>query len=215
MSSSSRNEVWQGFINRAAVNRWQNSAAILLQMILITLTLVARSAARPVLHVEIDPMSPAIAFLSWDTEGGKQARINLLRSGSVIRVCIAGEWLQSEKIQFEKLQSENQSKRSRYRLSLADDITLTWTAEVNDADLSITLAGEGAGLDRVEAIELVFPFDPRVTATTVLPSKPTGSLVPCLRANKGANFKTAWSTITRTGLTGPIGKERPQATRVI
>ena len=151
--------------------RWRNGAAILPEMALIVLTMVAQSAARPVLRVETDPQSPAIAFLSWDTEGGKQARMNLLRSGSVIRVCIAGEWLQSEKLPSEELPAENQSKRSRYRLSPADDITLTWTVEVDDADLSITLAGEGAGLDRVEAVELVFPLDPRATATTVLPSK--------------------------------------------
>ena len=146
--------------------RWRNSAAIAPGMALIVLTLAAQSAAKPVLRVETDPQSPAISFLSWDTEGGKQARMNLLRSGSVIRVCIAGEWLQSE-----KLPSVGRSKGGRYRLSPADDITLTWTVEVDDADLSITLAGEGAGLDRVEAVELVFPFDPRVTATTVLPSK--------------------------------------------
>ena len=88
--------------------RCRNGAAILPGMALILLTLVAQSAAKPVLRVETDPQSPAIAFLSWDTEGGEQARMNLLRSGSVIRVRIAGEWLETE-----KLQSVSQSKGSR------------------------------------------------------------------------------------------------------
>ena len=146
--------------------RWRNNAAVLLGMTLIVLTLAAQCAAEPVLRVETDPQSPAISFLSWDTEGGEQARMNLLRSESVIRVRIAGEWLQSE-----KLQSVSQSEGGSYHLSPADDIILTLTVEADDADLSINLAGEGAGLDRVEAVELVFPFNPRVTATTVLPSK--------------------------------------------
>jgi hypothetical protein len=162
--------------------RWRNNAAILPGMALIMLTLASQSVAGPVLRVETDPQSPAIAFLSWDTEGGEQARMNLLRSGSVIRVCIAGEWLEAEKLQSEKLPSVSPSKGSRYRLSPADDITLTWTVAMHDADLSITLAGEGTGLDRVEAVELVFPLDPRMTATTVLPSKWADDGTLCLPA---------------------------------
>jgi hypothetical protein len=84
--------------------RCPNGAAILPGMALILLTLAAQSAAGPVLRVETDPQSPAIAFLSWDTEGGEQARMNLLRSGSVIRVCIAGEWLEAEKLPSVSLQ---------------------------------------------------------------------------------------------------------------
>lgn len=79
--------------------RWRNSVAILPGMALIGLTMVAQSAAKPILRVETDPQSPSISFLSWDTESGKQTRMNLLRSESVLRLLIAGEWLQSEKLQ--------------------------------------------------------------------------------------------------------------------
>ncbi len=64
--------------------RWRNNAAILPGMALILLTLAAQSTAGPVLRVETDPQSPAITFLSWDTEGGKQARMNLLRFYSTV-----------------------------------------------------------------------------------------------------------------------------------
>jgi hypothetical protein len=36
--------------------------------------------------------------------------------------------------------------------------------------LTLALSAQGTAIDRVEGLELVFPFDPRVTPTTVLPS---------------------------------------------
>ncbi len=146
-----------------------NGAVILACLTLVVTALAAWPAwGKPELRVETDPQSPSITFLSWDTEGGKQARMNLLRSGSAVRVRIAGAWFEADQLQSE---SASDGSLRRYRLSPTADVTLIWTVKVDGADLSLTLAGEGGGLDGVDAVELIFPFNPRITPTTVLPNQ--------------------------------------------
>lgn len=123
---------------------------------------------RAILRVETDPQAPAVTVLSWDTEGGEQAAMNLLRAATGIRVRVAGAWTEATA---GPLESETDTGLRRYRFSPVDAILLTWTVAVHDADLSLILAGEGDGLNRVEAVELTFPFNPRVTPTTVLPAR--------------------------------------------
>jgi hypothetical protein len=45
-------------------------------------------------RVETDPARARISVLSWDTEGGDRARMNLLRSGTNIglRLKVGGQW---------------------------------------------------------------------------------------------------------------------------
>ncbi len=149
--------------------RRQNCAVLVGCMSLLAAALSARPAlGQAVLRVETDPQSPAITVLSWDTEGGKQAEMNLLRAATGMRVRVTGAWTEAKAL---PSVSEGDGVLRRYRFSPADDIHLTWTVEVHDADLSLTLAGEGAGLDRVESVELTFPFNPRVTPTTILPAQ--------------------------------------------
>src|SRR5439155_7833587 len=44
-----------------------------------------------------------------------------------------------------------------------------WLIRPNPGGLTMAVTGKGDHLDQVTAVEIVFPFDPRVTPTTVLP----------------------------------------------
>ncbi|MCD4728156.1 MAG: hypothetical protein K8R46_10870, partial [Pirellulales bacterium] len=86
---------------------------------LLAVALTAQFASgEPVLRVKTDPQSPAITFLSWDTEGGERTRMNLLRSGSMIRVRVAGAWSRAEKL---PAAAESEDGPRRYRFSPTAD----------------------------------------------------------------------------------------------
>lgn len=103
----------------------------------------AAPAGEPILRVGTDPDSRRITFLSWDTEGGDRAERNLLRAGSAVslRARIGGEWRD------------------------ADPNMIEWTIAPQADRLALKLAGKG------QDIEIVVPFDPRVTPATVIPSE--------------------------------------------
>lgn len=123
-----------------------------------------------VLRLEADPARARLPVLSWDTEGGDRAGMNLLRTETAIglRVKINGQWRGGET--FETQVEKVGAAETRYRLLLAPDAELEWRVRPGAGQLTMTFLARGAGLSRVESIELGFPFDPRVAATTLLPS---------------------------------------------
>jgi len=122
-----------------------------------------------IIHLELDNGRAAVPFLSWDTEGGNRAQRNLLRAKSplVLRARVGNQWLSSGSL---PAQGQNAAGgRTSYRLALTSDAEVTWTIDQALNQLTMTVAGGGNGLRSVEAVEMLFPFDPQVTPTTMIP----------------------------------------------
>lgn len=128
--------------------------------------------AAPVLKATTDQTSPGVPFLSWDTEGGKKAATSLLRKGSAVRLqCRQGlgepaVWTDAAVV---GRRLENKGRVSFLTLQ-AGASRVDWRIHAGD---SIELAFYG--LDPAPlapgSLRLLFPFDPKVTATTVLPAE--------------------------------------------
>ena len=114
-------------------------------------------------RLEADAAAAELPAIGWDPEGGGRSRLNLLLSPVHLRVKSAGKW-QAPSAHVERANGQ----AVRYRLALAPDTALTWTVRARAGGFSMDVGGEGSGLARLEELQLVFPFDPRVAATTVL-----------------------------------------------
>ncbi len=121
------------------------------------------------MRIEPDPNHAIVPFLSWDSEGGGRENTNLLRAGMglSLRVRIDGRWREGADLPTQC--AKEGLDKTYYRVSLAADAELLWSVERKRDSLLQTISGRGTAWSEVEALELVFPFDPRVTPTTVLP----------------------------------------------
>jgi hypothetical protein len=101
-----------------------------------------------------------IAFLSWDTEGGEKVRTNLLRAGNAVRVqrLADGAWQDFGTVDL----------RAVVRKDPPGSLELT--ASPREAAPAGSPVADSAALP-ADLLRLVFPFDPKVTSTTVIPSK--------------------------------------------
>ena len=135
-------------------------------LLLLPLAVLAAPAA---LRLEPDPDRAIVRFLGGDSEGGSRANTNLLRAGTglSLRARMGGQWRDSA--DFPAQCEQKHKNTTRYRFSLGPEAELVWSLEQKDGSLSQTISGRGKQWPRVAALELVFPFDPKVTPTTVLP----------------------------------------------
>jgi hypothetical protein len=140
----------------------------------VLLLLPLAALAGPVtLRIASDPDCARVQFLGWDTEGGQRANTNLLRTGigMGLRIRSGGQWREAEDL---PTQRERTGKNTtRYRLAVSADAHLVWSLETKGASLVTRISGQG--MEAVEAVELMFPFDPKVTPTTALPKAWTES----------------------------------------
>jgi len=121
------------------------------------------SSPAPVLRLEADPQRSLIPVLSWDTEGGDRVRTNLLRKpGLELRVWLENQWFDGSEFPATVQPSAN---GTRYLLQLDWRNTLEWTVSSSRDSFEMTLSAR-----RPAKVEIVFPFDLRVTPTTVLPA---------------------------------------------
>ncbi len=58
-----------------------------------------------------------------------------------------------------------------YRLAIAAETDLRWSISATGDGLSMTLSLVGPASEQLEGLEMLFPFDPHITPTTVLPSQ--------------------------------------------
>jgi len=125
--------------------------------------------SNPVFRIELDAQHAQIPVLSWDTEGGERAQTNLLRLNSpvVLRVCVAGIWRTSGEI--ETRHKELHNGGASYMLTAATGAELHWTIRPSPNRLMMTVSGRGHSIRDIEAVEMLFPFDPQVTPTTIIP----------------------------------------------
>jgi len=118
-----------------------------------------------VLRFEADSVRPRITYLSWDTEGGARVRTNLLRPESAVelRFEVDRRWIEGEALR----SRPTPGKPVRYELPVGKG-SLHFDVRSSGADLEFVFHAVGA---RIEAGEIMFPFDPRVAATTILPAE--------------------------------------------
>jgi hypothetical protein len=123
---------------------------------------VQPSPGQPTVRVDADCDSATLPWLSWDTEGGDRAKNNLLRvgvslkgrrHGLLLNLTGKGERRTAEEVQF--------------RLA-APGVQIDWIVRSSHGGLTMRFSGSGGDLDH---LELVFPFDPRMAATTLLPAR--------------------------------------------
>jgi len=110
-------------------------------------------SADPIIEIHTDATAPGVAFLSWDTEGGEKAAMSLLRAGSAVRVqaLIEGGWMDTNTVEL--------------RASVRKDPPGSLELIIRPRE-----AG-GAESTATGPLRLLFPFDPKVTSTTVLPAE--------------------------------------------
>ena len=124
---------------------------------------LAGAATKVVFRVEADAKSASIPVLSWDTEGGTRAKVNLLYAPASVTA-----YLPTATGTISKKASINEEGVFECILSEAKGTSVQWQTRVVDGRLQMTFSGKGAGLSEWSGLELVLPFDPLATATTVL-----------------------------------------------
>jgi hypothetical protein len=123
---------------------------------------VLPSPGQPTVRVDADCDSATLPWLSWDTEGGDRAKNNLLRDG----VSLKGRRRES----LVNLSGKGEKRGTNevlFRLT-ALGTQVRWTVRSARGSLTMRISGSGGDLDQ---LELVFPLDPRMTATTLLPAR--------------------------------------------
>jgi hypothetical protein len=128
-------------------------------------------AGTPLLRAEMHAGRPEVHVLSWDTEGGRRAETNLLRSGKPLglRVKVDGQWKQGS--EFPASPQPAPAKSTSYRLAITPKASLLWSASPASDSLTMTFSLQGPGSSQVESVDVLFPFDPGVTPVSVLPSQ--------------------------------------------
>lgn len=115
-----------------------------------------------VIRIEADCRSATLPLLSWDTEGGDRAKCNLLRSAISLRVGdVKGAITLSGKGE------QPTADTVRFRFS-APRMQIEWTVRAVRGELIMQFVG---GSSDVKQLEVAFPFNPLMTATTVLPAR--------------------------------------------
>jgi hypothetical protein len=128
------------------------------------------SSSAPILRIEADPKRSMVPVLSWDTEGGERFHTNLLRKGTGVglRVRSEGQWRNGAEL---PTAVQPSGERTRYILQVTPRSALQWDIFASSDNFRMTLSVEGSGILPAKSVEMVFPFDPMVTPTTVLPSR--------------------------------------------
>lgn len=125
----------------------------------VTLLKGENAPGQPVVRVSADLAHGGLSFLSWDTEAGDRAKLNLLLTPVTITARIGdrsviltgpGEMQGTDKVVF-RLKEQ--------------DFEIIWSVQVKDGGMRMTIGGSGKDLASVERLELAFPFDPSATAT--------------------------------------------------
>ena len=156
-------------LDALTIGRLVTHSAIL--VVTLTVGAAGQEAATPRLRLELDEKRPQASWLSWDTEKGTRADTNLLRadSGLGLRVRINDRWQAGSDFHTQVDPSAPSGKQ--YTLSVGSSATFSWQLLPDSDRLTMTFTAAGPVRESLDAVEIVFPFNPRVTATTVLPSQ--------------------------------------------
>jgi hypothetical protein len=128
------------------------------------------SSPTPILRLEADPKRGSVPVLSWDTEGGGRSQSNLFRksTGLGLRLRTDGHWREGAEL---PTVTQLLGNGARYLFQVTSQSKLQWDISASGGSFEMTVSAEGSGSLPPKSVEMVFPFDPMVAATTVLPSR--------------------------------------------
>ena len=150
------------------------SLAVLV-LLLVNRSLAADSAQRkdifrglsgpPLVRFEADCGAGTLSLLSWDTEGGDRAKRNLLRSAVSLNLRAGGK-----SVRLTGKGEQRGTEEATFHLAAADS-RLDWIVRATRGVLSLQVRNAGGPASPSDRLELVFPFEPRTAATTLLPAR--------------------------------------------
>ena len=150
--------------------------AFVLPILLFGLSMTPRTQAseQPAMNVQMSAERPVISILGWDTEGGHRAKVNLLHKDRAcsLRFQRSHEWIGAADCPA-KIATVGEGG-TVYRIRVAPDAEIVWRIFPEPRQICMTISVEGSHADEIDGIELRFPFDPRVTPTTILPYEWSG-----------------------------------------
>ena len=100
--------------------------------------------------------------MSWDTEGGDRAKLNLLRAPVTLAVRVGDKEMSLTGTGTLRGKSE-----AVFQLA-GPEVQITWTVQVKDGGIRMTFSGSGQGLTNSQGLVLTIPLDPTATATVPL-----------------------------------------------
>lgn len=124
----------------------------------------------PILKLESDPHRASIPFLSWDTEGVNRVQRNLLRTGPGITLRLKSGDSWREAVDLPARQHKLSGNGTQYHLSVSPQEELIWNIKPGHGGLTLSFTRRLQGKSGAESLELLFPFNPRVTPITAIPS---------------------------------------------
>ena len=124
---------------------------------------------KPVFSLVFDNAKKSISFLSWDTEGGDRAGTNLLRKGTDIALSFntSGKFRPAE--EFDQKAAGDISSGQKVT-TLIGKASFDWNILRKDSGFCFQFNCKGIKNSGVKELRILFPFDPAVTPTTVLPA---------------------------------------------
>jgi hypothetical protein len=136
----------------------------------------------PVGEVKFTPAAsgPGFAFLSWDTEGTAQTKLNLLRATtqSVFQVERDGKWEDGAAW----VQSTD-AANGQVSIGPKGEGALIWSVRATPGGMTWSLRNPGPQAAGIAKIRVLLPFDAAMAATSVLPSRwapPDGFELPAV-----------------------------------
>jgi hypothetical protein len=123
-----------------------------------------------IINAAVDDRWPRINNFSWDTEGGARAACNLLRAAEGITLRIFVNGVPHASSAFPTVTTQPDKNSTCYSIAVTPAATILWEIKQAKNRLVMTFSLRGDP-SPVSGLELLFAFDPRMAATTVLPAK--------------------------------------------
>ncbi|MDX9974081.1 MAG: hypothetical protein RBU21_13940 [FCB group bacterium] len=115
------------------------------------------------LNIEADTISARLKKLGWDTEGTGRAGINLLKSPIELRLSKNGQAV-TPNVHI----GARDNGTIEYRYSLGEGNELAWRVAVQPDTLRMRVSCDKAISEQVDKLELLFPFEPVTTVTSII-----------------------------------------------
>jgi hypothetical protein len=146
-----------------------------LLMLTVAFVLAARAdspqAEEAVIRAGFDPGRAAVIFLGWDTEGSGRHTTNLLRSAQPVTLHIDTPGGRKAAHQLPVVVEQRSDAAAAYRIALDANRAIGWDLRTERDRIELAVRYDAPADAPAAAVEVAFPFDPRVTPTTVLPSQ--------------------------------------------
>ena len=130
-------------------------------------TTVALSSSSPSLQLNIEAKKDLaqLTKLGWDTEGTGRDTINLLKS-PIELVLSKGNQVLTPKV----TSTMPDRQTIQYRFSLPNNKQLTWEINAREGELGMQILSDDDITAEVDKMELLFPFNPKKTLTSIISS---------------------------------------------